>query len=91
MTMTPNKTRACVKSTDTKFGNDHIFDMANFDESSKWIEWSKNEFSHSLSLQATRAGRFRRRCAMARQASSASRFSSFGPAWLRLGGIMARL
>ncbi len=51
--MLPNTARACVKSTDTKFGNDHIFDMANFDESSKWIEWSKNEFSHSLALEPT--------------------------------------
>jgi hypothetical protein len=24
--------RGCVKSADLKFGNDHIFDMANFDE-----------------------------------------------------------
>ena len=37
-----------MKSADMKFGNDHIFDMANFDETSRWIEWSKNEFSHSL-------------------------------------------
>jgi hypothetical protein len=38
-----------------KFGNDQIFDMTNFDESSRWMGWSKNEFSHSLSLQATAA------------------------------------
>jgi hypothetical protein len=44
-----------VKSADLKFGNDHIFDVAKFDETSKWMEWSKNEFSHSLSLQATAA------------------------------------
>jgi hypothetical protein len=50
---TPDKSRACVKSADTKFGNDHIFDMANFDETSRWMGWSKIEFSHSLSLQAT--------------------------------------
>jgi hypothetical protein len=38
-----------------KFGNDHIFDMANFDETSRWMGGSKNEFSHSLALQATAA------------------------------------
>jgi hypothetical protein len=58
MTPQPNKSRACVKSADLKFGNDHIFDMANFDESSRWMGWSKNEFSHRLSLQATRDGAF---------------------------------
>jgi hypothetical protein len=31
-----------------KFGNDQIFDMTNFDETSRWMGWSKNEFSHSL-------------------------------------------
>ena len=70
--MWPNQSRACVKSTDTKFGNDHIFDMANFDESSKWIEWSKNEFSHSLSLQPTPVGRL----------SSAFAVDIIRPAWL---------
>jgi hypothetical protein len=49
----PNTARACVKSADTKFVNDHIFDMANFGESSRWMEWSKNEFSHSLALEPT--------------------------------------
>jgi len=34
--MPPNKSRGCVKSADLKFGNDHIFDMANFDETSRW-------------------------------------------------------
>jgi hypothetical protein len=43
-----------VKSADTKFGNDHIFDMANFGESSRWMGWSKNEFSHSLGAAANR-------------------------------------
>ena len=37
------------------------------------------------SLQATRDGRFRRRCALARQASSASRFTLIGPACLSSG------
>jgi hypothetical protein len=41
-------TRACVKSADMKFGNDQIFDMENFDESSRWMGWSQNEFLHSL-------------------------------------------
>ncbi len=40
--------RGCVKSADTKFGNDHIFNMANFDETSRWMRWSKNEFLHRL-------------------------------------------
>jgi len=54
--------------------------MTHFDETSRWMRWSKNEFSHSLSLQATRDGRFRRRCAMARQASSAFADLRFRPA-----------
>jgi hypothetical protein len=36
-----------------KFGNDQIFDMKSFDEMSRWIEWSENEFSHRLALQRT--------------------------------------
>jgi hypothetical protein len=44
----PNGARGCVKSADGKFGDDQIFDMENFDEISRWIGWSKNEFSHSL-------------------------------------------
>jgi hypothetical protein len=39
-----------------KFGNDQIFDMENFDEVSRRIEWSKNEFSHSLSAAANGGG-----------------------------------
>ncbi len=35
MTTMPNTARACVKSADAKFGNDHIFDLANFDESGR--------------------------------------------------------
>src|SRR5256885_681862 len=31
--------------------------MRRFDESSGWMAWSKNEFSHSLALQRTAAGR----------------------------------
>ena len=48
----PNKSRARVKSAEVKYGNDQIFKMRNFDESSRWTGWSKNEFSHRLSLQA---------------------------------------
>jgi len=49
----PNTARGCVKSADMKFGNDHIFDMANFDETSGWMGWSKNEFSHRLAPEPT--------------------------------------
>ena len=73
--MPPNKSRGCVKSVGVKFGNDQILDMENFDEVSRRIEWSKNEFSHSLSLQATRDGR----------SSSASQFTLVGPACLSSG------
>jgi hypothetical protein len=64
-----------VKSIGVKFDNDQIFDMANFDETSRRIEWSKNEFSHRLSLHATRDGRL----------SSASRLMAFPPACLNSG------
>jgi hypothetical protein len=43
-----------VKSADMKFGNDQICDMADFDETSRWIGWSKNEFLHSLALETNR-------------------------------------
>jgi hypothetical protein len=36
-----------------KFGNDQIFGARHFDETSRWIGWSKIEFSHRLALQAT--------------------------------------
>jgi hypothetical protein len=51
--MVPNTARACVKSAYTKFDNDQIFDMRSFDEMSRWIGWSKNEFSHRLALEPT--------------------------------------
>jgi len=51
-----NKTRGCVKSPGLKFGNDPIFDMARFDELSRWIGWSKNEFSHRLAPEPTAVG-----------------------------------
>ena len=52
----PNKSRGCVKNIAAKFGNDQIFDMGNFDEMSRRIEWSKNEFSHRLSPEPTAVG-----------------------------------
>jgi hypothetical protein len=52
----PNHARGCVKRVGVKFGNDQIFDMENFDEVSRRIEWSKNEFSHSLSPEPTAVG-----------------------------------
>jgi hypothetical protein len=76
----PNKSRGCVKSADPNFGNDQIFDMPNFDESGRWIGWSKIEFSHRLSLQLTRGDAL----------SSASRFKAFGPAWLSWLGRRSR-
>jgi hypothetical protein len=48
-----NQSRACVKSTLSKSGNDQFFDMKSFDEMSRRIQWSKNEFSHSLSPKPT--------------------------------------
>ncbi|MGB7748384.1 MAG: hypothetical protein WBN75_13980 [Verrucomicrobiia bacterium] len=49
-----------MKTLDTKIGNDQFFDidMGNFAKSSRWMGWSKNVFSHSLSLQPTPVGRF---------------------------------
>ena len=78
--MMPNKSRGCVKSADMKFGNDQIFDMTNFDETSRWMGWSKNEFSHSLSLQATRGD----------VSSSASRFTLVGPACLDVSSLLKK-
>ena len=40
--MPPNTARACVKSVGMKSDNDQIFDMGNFDGSSRRIGWSKN-------------------------------------------------
>jgi hypothetical protein len=45
----PNQSRGCVKAHDNKFGNDLFYDMENFYETNRRIQWSKNEFSHSLS------------------------------------------
>ena len=71
-----------MKRTDGKFGDDQIFDMENFDEISRWIGWSKNEFSHSLSLQATRDGVFLRRPGYGGLASSAIADHVINPACL---------
>jgi hypothetical protein len=70
-----SKSRGCVKSIGVKFGNDQIFDMANFDETSRRIEWSKNEFSHRLSLEPTPVVAL----------SSAFAVDITGPAWLSSG------
>jgi hypothetical protein len=51
--MWPDKSRGCVKTRGDKFGNDPFCDMKNFDEMSRRIRWSKNEFSHSLSPEPT--------------------------------------
>src|SRR5208283_4234019 len=40
----PIRARGCVKTADMKFGNDQIFDMENFDKTSRWIGWSKMSF-----------------------------------------------
>ena len=50
----PNKSRGWVKSADLKFGNDQIFDLRNFDESSRRTGRSKNEFAHSLGAAVNR-------------------------------------
>jgi len=39
-----NTARGSVKSVGMKFGSDPIFDMERFDESSRWIGWSKMSF-----------------------------------------------
>jgi hypothetical protein len=72
---TQNKSRGRVKSAGVKFGNDQISVVKHSDEMSRRMGWSKNDFLHSLSLQATRDGAL----------SSASRFTSFGPACLSFG------
>jgi hypothetical protein len=63
-----------VKSADSNFGNDQIFDMTHFDETSRWMEWSKNEFSHRLSPEPTPIALF---VPPSRLTVSAARFSFF--------------
>ena len=48
--MSSNHARACVKTRAPNFGNDPILVMRNFDKMSRRIQWSENEFSHSLAL-----------------------------------------
>ena len=43
-----NTSRGCVKTPAPNFGNDQILVMSNFDKMSRRIQWSENEFSHSL-------------------------------------------
>ena len=52
----PNQSRGCVKTTLSKSGNDQFFDMKTFAQMSWQIQWSKNEFSHSLSPEPTTVG-----------------------------------
>ena len=52
----PNQSRACVKTPMMKIGNDQIFVVAKFDEMRRRIQWSENEFSHSLSPEPTVVG-----------------------------------
>jgi hypothetical protein len=63
-----------VKTREWKFGNDQIFDMQNFDEMSRRIRWSENEFSHSLSPEPTAVG----------AGSSAFAVHDSPPPWLNL-------
>jgi hypothetical protein len=48
-----NNSRACVKTPVRNFGNNQILDMGDFDEMSRRVRWSKNEFSHGLTLEPT--------------------------------------
>jgi hypothetical protein len=48
-----NKSRGCVKTVLSKFGNDQFLKMGNDVEMSRWIQWSEIEFSHSLSPEPT--------------------------------------
>jgi hypothetical protein len=52
--MTPNHARGCVKSAESNFVNDQIFDLTHFDEVGRCFRWSPNDFSHILALQRTR-------------------------------------
>jgi hypothetical protein len=52
----PNQSRGCVKTASSKCGNDQFFDMQSLVEMSRRMQWSKNEFSHSLSPEPTAVG-----------------------------------
>ncbi len=72
-----NQSRACVKRPGANFGNEQIFDMGNFDEMSRRIQWSKDESSRRLVTEPTPVG----------AVSSALRFTVFVPArFFSLGG-----
>jgi hypothetical protein len=45
-----------VKTVLRKHGNDQFCDMRYVVEMSRWIQWSKNEFSHGLSPEPTAVG-----------------------------------
>ena len=75
MRLPPNQSRGCVKTLGSKIGNDQILASAHFDEMSRRIGWSKNEFLHRLSLQPTPVG----------VVSSAFAVHVSSPAWLSSG------
>jgi hypothetical protein len=54
--MMPNQPLGCVKTVSSKCVNDQFFDMKSLVEMSRRIQWSKNEFSHSLSPQPAAVG-----------------------------------
>jgi hypothetical protein len=47
-----------VETVLSKFGNDQFFDMQSFVEMATRIQWSKNEFSPSLSPEPAPIGAF---------------------------------
>jgi hypothetical protein len=49
----PNQSSGCVKTVLSKFGNDQFLDMGSDVETSRRIQWSEIEFSHSLSSEPT--------------------------------------
>jgi len=75
-----------VKTSLSKSGNDQFFDMKNFDETSRRIRWSENEFSHSLALQPTP-------CWPSGSPGEPSVCNATAPAWLsfRLGAYACTL
>ena len=78
--MQPNKSRGRVKRADVEIGSDAKYVMANYDEMSRRIEWSKNEFSHRLTPEPTSIGAF----------CSAFAVDIAGPARLSSGRYLAR-
>ena len=72
---TPNQSRGCVKTPDTKIGNDHIFDMGNFDGMSRW-GWDGPKLSFYTASR-------RRQRGMARPVPLRERIAPWGHAPLR--------